>query len=165
MPFTEKDGNRRTESGPGLPYNCDTVTCTFGFLTKYPHFSFSHPVLEYLPIVRSRPLSPLSHSVLSAPRPSIEAFACSAYSCFSILLCIFAMSSTTPLRKSCLKCPSPMPSPALSDGGSSQHKRKNVVFNCEEEEVFTADDWDRTPSEPSLKLSYRCVSTPGRVPQ
>lgn len=35
-----------------------------------------------------------------------------------------------------------------------------MVFDESEgrEEVFIADDWDRTPSEPSLKLSYSYVS-------
>ncbi|KAJ7588257.1 hypothetical protein C8J56DRAFT_941236 [Mycena floridula] len=51
-------------------------------------------------------------------------------------------------RKGCLK--TPMPSPSL-DG---VQKKKCVVFHAGEEEVHFADEWDRTPAEPSPRLSY-----------
>lgn len=57
----------------------------------------------------------------------------------------------SPLRKSCLRLATPMPSPGLSE---APPKPKAVVFCDGDEEVFQADDWDRTPHEPSLKLSY-----------
>ncbi|TRM65450.1 hypothetical protein BD626DRAFT_428672 [Schizophyllum amplum] len=55
--------------------------------------------------------------------------------------------------KSCLKLPTPLPSPTPS--GRSTPK-KCVVF-CEDSdvEVYEADDWDRTPMQPSKKLSYQ----------
>ncbi|KAI5830190.1 hypothetical protein K523DRAFT_337103 [Schizophyllum commune Tattone D] len=55
--------------------------------------------------------------------------------------------------KSCLKLPTPLPSPTPS--GRSTPK-KCVAF-CEDSdvEVHDADDWDRTPMQPSKKLSYQ----------
>ena len=80
--------------------------------------------------------------------------------------------------KSCLKCTPPItpelsaePSPCtsgrtspslVSDSGSSVSSggRKTVVFCSDDEleEVHVADEWDRTPSAMTPKLSYQCVS-------
>ncbi|KAM6496665.1 hypothetical protein JOM56_007138 [Amanita muscaria] len=55
--------------------------------------------------------------------------------------------------KGCLKLPSPIPSPALPD---CLHSRKCVAFEAEgTEQVFFADEWDRTPTEPTRRLSYQ----------
>lgn len=55
--------------------------------------------------------------------------------------------------KPCLK--TPLPSPGLE----TTPRRKNVDFGEEIlEEVYYADIWDRTPMEPSRKLTYQWVS-------
>ena len=89
-----------------------------------------------------------------------------------------ATMRTRPGLKSCLKitppitpdlsaasspCGSGRTSPSLtSDGGSSASScgRKTVAFCPEDdlEEVFWADEWDRTPAAVTPKLSYQYVS-------
>ncbi|KAF7974125.1 hypothetical protein HWV62_13341 [Athelia sp. TMB] len=55
------------------------------------------------------------------------------------------------MPKSCLRCPTPPSTPALGH----HHQRKCVAFCAEElEQVFAADEWDRTPTEAAQKLSY-----------
>ncbi|KAK2465488.1 hypothetical protein APHAL10511_002380 [Amanita phalloides] len=57
-----------------------------------------------------------------------------------------------PLMKGCLKQPSPAPSPGPECG----HARKCVAFEADgSEQIFFADEWDRTPTEPTRKLSYQ----------
>lgn len=60
--------------------------------------------------------------------------------------------------KGCLKY-SPTPSPGLPEHTPSEsrcHHRKCVAFGAEgSEEVYTADEWDRTPTEPARKLTYQ----------
>ncbi|KAF8654640.1 hypothetical protein AX16_003493 [Volvariella volvacea WC 439] len=54
--------------------------------------------------------------------------------------------------KGCLKLPSRSSSP----GTDCSTTRKCVAFGAEgTEEVFIADEWDRTPTEPARKLSYQ----------
>ncbi|KAK7033934.1 hypothetical protein VNI00_012559 [Paramarasmius palmivorus] len=80
-----------------------------------------------------------------------------------------------PKRKSCLKTPSPLPSPPITrdsdhgchlvgtGSGCCSPKKKVAWHNCENdpercfEEVFVADDWDRTPMEPAQPLSYKDI--------
>ncbi|KDR67733.1 hypothetical protein GALMADRAFT_258022 [Galerina marginata CBS 339.88] len=78
--------------------------------------------------------------------------------------------------KGCLKTPSPLPTPstertsfysspnnsststATSSTSTEAHHshRKCVAFGAEgSEEVYTADEWDRTPTEPARKLTYQ----------
>ncbi|TFK39537.1 hypothetical protein BDQ12DRAFT_603985, partial [Crucibulum laeve] len=57
--------------------------------------------------------------------------------------------------KGCLKLSSHPPSP---DSGcpTPNSARKCVVFDAQGlEKVYTADEWDRTPTEPARKLSYQ----------
>ncbi|KAF5383802.1 hypothetical protein D9615_003815 [Tricholomella constricta] len=59
-------------------------------------------------------------------------------------------SGRVPTMKGCLK--SPLPSP----GAESSPVRKTVAFGEEgTEEVYFADVWDRTPTEPARKLTYQ----------
>ncbi|XP_006462237.1 hypothetical protein AGABI2DRAFT_179079 [Agaricus bisporus var. bisporus H97] len=54
--------------------------------------------------------------------------------------------------KGCLKLPSRAPSP------TSCSVQKHVVFDDEgSEQVFFADEWDRTPAEPARNLSYQDI--------
>ncbi|KAF8625517.1 hypothetical protein AX17_006829 [Amanita inopinata Kibby_2008] len=54
--------------------------------------------------------------------------------------------------KGCLKQMSPLPTPREVD---DTHTRKCVAFEADgSEQIFVADEWDRTPMEPSRKLSY-----------
>ncbi|KIJ97665.1 hypothetical protein K443DRAFT_133768 [Laccaria amethystina LaAM-08-1] len=55
--------------------------------------------------------------------------------------------------KGCLKWQhSPSPSPGIE----YTHSQKSVAFGAEIcEQVYTADEWDRTPTEPARKLSYQ----------
>lgn len=58
--------------------------------------------------------------------------------------------------KPCLKSPLPR-----LCGESAEKHLKTVVFGEEiVEEVHIADVWDRTPTEPTKKLSYQWVSLP-----
>lgn len=53
--------------------------------------------------------------------------------------------------KGCLKTPLP-----CVDSSSQARKCKCVAFGAEgSEEVYPADVWDRTPSEPARRLSYQ----------
>ncbi|KAF9448230.1 hypothetical protein P691DRAFT_669863, partial [Macrolepiota fuliginosa MF-IS2] len=54
--------------------------------------------------------------------------------------------------KGCLKVPSRAPSPA------NDLPRKTVCF-CDdgEEQIWFADEWDRTPVEPARNLSYQDI--------
>ncbi|EGN95077.1 hypothetical protein SERLA73DRAFT_113838 [Serpula lacrymans var. lacrymans S7.3] len=55
--------------------------------------------------------------------------------------------------KSCLKTPTPPRSASPTQGG-----KKTVVFSDEgTEEVYTADEWDRTPAEVAQRLSYQDI--------
>ncbi|KAF9459294.1 hypothetical protein BDZ94DRAFT_1312495 [Collybia nuda] len=55
-------------------------------------------------------------------------------------------------RKGCLKSPIPSPGP------DSAQIRKCVAFGAEgTEEVYVADVWDRTPTEPARKLTYQDI--------
>ena len=77
--------------------------------------------------------------------------------------------------KGCLKFPSPLPTPGVegrssfysnpnssttstastSSDSHTAHK-KTVAFGAEgTEEIYVADEWDRTPTEPARKLSYQ----------
>ena len=67
--------------------------------------------------------------------------------------------------KPCLKSPLPRLCPE-----SLQRRAKTVVFGDEIlEEIYLADVWDRTPTEPTKKLTYQWVfcssssSSPDRV--
>ncbi|KAF9525937.1 hypothetical protein CPB83DRAFT_746222, partial [Crepidotus variabilis] len=56
--------------------------------------------------------------------------------------------------KGCLKLKSRSPSPGHTDEGL--HCRKCVAFGIQiTEEVHFADEWDRTPTEPTRKLTYQ----------
>ncbi|TFK51967.1 hypothetical protein OE88DRAFT_1679558, partial [Heliocybe sulcata] len=69
--------------------------------------------------------------------------------------------------KSCLKLSPPSSPPSRDDPAYARcpppasrppYKRKAVSFCREgEEQVFIADDWDRTPAEVTQKLSYQDV--------
>lgn len=55
--------------------------------------------------------------------------------------------------KGCLKQSSRAPSPV-----------KHVAFGSDgSEEIYVADEWDRTPTEPARHLSYQSVSSTSRV--
>lgn len=58
--------------------------------------------------------------------------------------------------KSCLKSnqPTPVPSPG-PDGSSLCSKSKCVAWCQKSEQVWFADEWDRTPTEPVRNLSYQ----------
>ena len=70
----------------------------------------------------------------------------------------FTCRPTLPRMKSCLKS-SPSHSgaatPVHTDPEDTSLCKKHVAF-CEEgtEQVFEADEWDRTPAEISQRLSY-----------
>ncbi|PFH46477.1 hypothetical protein AMATHDRAFT_51027 [Amanita thiersii Skay4041] len=56
--------------------------------------------------------------------------------------------------KGCLKHPSPVPSPPPFSPSSLT--RKCVAFEADgSEKIFVADEWDRTPTEPTRKLTYQ----------
>ncbi|KAJ7173432.1 hypothetical protein C8R46DRAFT_1348112 [Mycena filopes] len=58
--------------------------------------------------------------------------------------------------KSCLKTPSLPGSPDPGHLTPAGCRRKCVVFTGEgSEQVYWADEWDRTPTEPATKLSYQ----------
>ena len=64
----------------------------------------------------------------------------------------FSQPSSADTMKGCLKQPSPVPSP----GPECPNARKCVAFEADgSEQVFFADEWDRTPMEPARKLSYQ----------
>ncbi|KAG0696001.1 hypothetical protein DFH29DRAFT_813588 [Suillus ampliporus] len=64
---------------------------------------------------------------------------------------------TLPRMKSCLKT-SPSHSGAATPVDSDADCKKHVVFSEEgSEQVFQADEWDRTPTEISQRLSYEDV--------
>ena len=63
--------------------------------------------------------------------------------------------------KGCLKY-SPAPSPGVPEAqqppssSASCHHHKCVAFGADgSEEIYTADEWDRTPTEPARKLTYQ----------
>ncbi|KAG2144513.1 hypothetical protein DEU56DRAFT_789974 [Suillus clintonianus] len=64
-----------------------------------------------------------------------------------------------PRMKSCLKSPShsgaATPVDSDTDDGSLSLCKKHVAFSEEgTEQVFQADEWDRTPTEIAQRLSY-----------
>ncbi|KAG5642911.1 hypothetical protein DXG03_001882 [Asterophora parasitica] len=64
-------------------------------------------------------------------------------------------SGRVPTMKGCLKLKSPLPSPGEETPCLSS-ARKTVAFGEEgTEEVYFADVWDRTPTEPARKLTYQ----------
>lgn len=72
-----------------------------------------------------------------------------------LLICIpiikKSWTTTTTTMKGCLKPSSRAPSPAAEHGAV-----KHVAFGREgSEEIFVADEWDRTPTEPARHLSYQ----------
>ncbi|KAL5531474.1 hypothetical protein ACEPAG_4351 [Sanghuangporus baumii] len=60
--------------------------------------------------------------------------------------------------KSCLKCHSdhPVPGPSIRQSTPRPKCTHRVSFKCEDE-VHTADDWDRTPVDVAHKLSYEDI--------
>jgi hypothetical protein len=78
------------------------------------------------------------------------------------------MRPALPTMKSCLKCTTPPRSPAkattpepgqaplaLADDDARPALCKHVSFrDFGTEQVFIADEWDRTPMDPAKKLSY-----------
>jgi hypothetical protein len=67
-----------------------------------------------------------------------------------------------PRMKSCLKSPSHSGSttPCTLDSDTDEGTCKKHVAFCEEgtEQVFQADEWDRTPMEIAQRLSYESVT-------
>ncbi len=69
--------------------------------------------------------------------------------------------------KSCLKRSTSAPEvlyqarPGVSgDAQSKEQNRKSVSFSEDgEEEVFYAEDWDRSPAAVTQRLTYRCVQS------
>ncbi|KAJ3571203.1 hypothetical protein NP233_g3904 [Leucocoprinus birnbaumii] len=59
--------------------------------------------------------------------------------------------------KGCLKQSSRAPSPTAEHTSSVSAATKHVAFDAGLEQVFLADEWDRTPTEPARNLSYQDI--------